>query len=433
MTPSGFCGAPMVLVVISPVRQLNRNRPWHRGWLMRVTRRLPTMHYPPPTSPAPRGTTIPRTLTPLANKQSSIPPPPALSNNNASRAFLPGWTCTPHVFQAAAPRESPPPGHSSRLATPAGLSKVERQAIADAKFEEISQLRSDIALGYKSFPVNDATMWMVANRYVPNRHRTNNSPGVTVMLSHATGFHKEIWETTLRYLLSTPQGQVSIDEIWALDAVNHGDSALLNKENLGEIFEWSDHARDILNFLGNYLPDRIENNQLVRNLERVPDQTTQSRLKSGFPHRKIVGIGHSFGGCTLARAVLDSPSLFSSIILLDPVIYPSYALRGPGIDALTRGALIRREQWPDRESAQGGFLNSPFFQAWHPDVLADYAQYGTNQDEQGVRLKSVTFGENARLPCEVWEMLPTLDERIPLRWIMDSTSAHALVPSSRAC
>ncbi|GAB1520382.1 hypothetical protein RhiTH_003457 [Rhizoctonia solani] len=389
------------------------------------------MHYPPPTSPAPRGTTIPRTLTPLANKQSSIPPPPALPNNNASRAFLPGWTCTPHVFQAAAPRESPPPGHSSRLATPAGLSKVERQAIADAKFEEISQLRSDIALGYKSFPVNDATMWMVANRYVPNRHRTNNSPGVTVMLSHATGFHKEIWETTLRYLLSTPQGQASIDEIWALDAVNHGDSALLNKENLGEIFEWSDHARDILNFLGNYLPDRIENNQLVRNLERVPDQTTQSRLKSGFPHRKIVGIGHSFGGCTLARAVLDSPSLFSSIILLDPVIYPSYALRGPGIDALTRGALIRREQWPDRESAQGGFLNSPFFQAWHPDVLADYAQYGTNQDEQGVRLKcsgyqeAVTFGENARLPCEVWEMLPTLDERIPLRWIMDSTSAHA--------
>ncbi|CEL59021.1 Peroxisomal membrane protein LPX1 OS=Saccharomyces cerevisiae (strain ATCC 204508 / S288c) GN=LPX1 PE=1 SV=1 [Rhizoctonia solani AG-1 IB] len=396
---------------------------------MRATRRLLTgtmMHYPPPASPTPRGTTKPRTLTPLVNKRGPTPPPLPV---NISRSFLPGWTCTTHVFRAATPRESAPPGKGSRTATPPGLSKAERQAIADAEFNEITQLRTDIALGNKSFPVNDATMWSVANRYAPDRPRIGSGRAVTIVLSHATGFHKEIWETTLRYLLSTPQGQASVDEIWALDAANHGDSALLNEKNLGEIFEWSDHARDILNFLGNYLPDRVENKQIERNLSHIPDQAVQDRLKQGFTHRNIVGIGHSFGGCTLARAVLDSPSLFSSIMLLDPVIYPSYAIRGPGIDALTKGALIRRGQWPDREAAHGGFLNSPFFQAWHPDVLADYVQYGTVQDERGVRLKcsgyqeAVTFGENARLPCDVWELLPALDERIPLRWIMDSTKA----------
>ncbi|CAE6493923.1 unnamed protein product, partial [Rhizoctonia solani] len=37
--------------------------------------------------------------------------------------------------------------------------------------------------------------------------------------------------------------------------------------------------------------------------------------------------------------------------------------------------------------------------------------------------EAATFGESARLPCEVWELMPTLDERIPIKWIMDSTKA----------
>ncbi|CAE6467964.1 unnamed protein product [Rhizoctonia solani] len=382
------------------------------------------MHYPHPNTPTPRGTTVPRTLTPLAktNKQSATP---QLATIN--RTLVPGWTCSTHIFRAAAPRESVPPSPAARAVTPAEMTKAERLALAQAKFDEISQLRGDIAMG-KTFPVNDAAMWTVANRYAPDKSRAG-SRAVTVVLSHATGFHKEIWETTLRYLLSTPQGQANIDEIWSLDAANHGDSGLLNKDNLGEIFEWSDHARDILNFLANYLPDKVET-QVEGSLAQISEQSTQQRLTQGFANRTIIGIGHSFGGCTLARMVIDSPKLFSSLILLDPVIYPSYAVRGPGIDALTKGALVRRDHWPDRESAKAGLLNSPFFQAWHPDVLADYVKYGIVEDGQGVRLKcsgyqeAVTFGENARLPCEVWELLPTMDERIPVKWIMDSTNAR---------
>ncbi|CAE6478454.1 hypothetical protein ACGC1H_006298 [Rhizoctonia solani] len=390
---------------------------------MRLTRLLNAMHYPHPNTPTPRGTIMPRTLTPLAkaSKQSAMP---QLATIN--RTLVPGWTCSTHVFRAAAPRESAPPSSAARATAPAEMTKTERLALVQAKYSKITELRQEIASG-KTFPVNDATMWMVANRYIPDKPRVGASPAVTVLLSHATGFHKEIWETTLRYLLST-QGHAHIDEIWALDAANHGDSALLNKDNLGEIFEWSDHARDILNFLANYLPDKV-GPQVERSLSQVPEQTTRQRLEHGFTNRTLVAIGHSFGGCTLARATIESPKLFSSIMLVDPVIYPSYAIRAPGINSLTMGALARRDHWPDRESAQAGFLSSPFFRAWHPDVLADYINHGIVQDDQGVRLKcsgyqeAVTFGENSRLPCEVWELLPTLDERIPIKWIMDSDKA----------
>ncbi|KAJ1301035.1 hypothetical protein OPQ81_003456 [Rhizoctonia solani] len=331
---------------------------------------------------------------------------------------------------AATPRESPPPGLINKSPIPAGeISKAERKALAIAQLDELRKLRDDVASG-KTFPVNDATMWIVANRYARDQPRKGeNSPATTLVLTHGTGFHKEIWETTLRYLLSSPKGQASVDEIWALDAANHGDSALLNENNLGEIYEWSDHVRDILNFLINFLPDRVEYGQLERNLPQVPEKNAWGRQKRGFTHRIIVGIGHSFGGCTVAKAAIDSPKLFSSIILVDPVIYPSYVIRYYSADPLALGALIRREHWPDREAAKSGFLGSPFFRAWHPDALADYLSYAITEEDDGVRLKcpgfqeAVTFAESARLQSEVWELLPALDKRISLKWMMDSTQA----------
>ncbi|KAJ1301034.1 hypothetical protein OPQ81_003455 [Rhizoctonia solani] len=386
------------------------------------------MNYPPPISPTPRGTIIPRALTPLVNTSIQGSTPPALETVN--RALLPGWTCSTHIFQAAMLRDSPPPGPSARTPIPSEIGKAERQALADAKFSKIKELRGAISSQSRSFPKNDAKLWMVVNRYAPDKPRVGASPAVTIILTHGSGFHKEIWETTLRYLLSTFQGQASIDEIWALDAVNHGDSGILNKDNLGEIFEWSDGTRDILNFITNYLPDKIEDGHVDRNLSRISEQAAQQRLQHGFKDRAIVGIGHSFGGSTLTRAVIESPQLFSSIILVDPVIYASYVNRGPGNDALAKCAIIRRDHWPDRESAKSGFVKSPFFQTWHPDVLADYIKYGIVEDEQGARLKcsgyqeAVIYGESSRLPCEVWELLPTLDERIPIKWIMDSTRAE---------
>jgi hypothetical protein len=43
-----------------------------------------------------------------------------------------------------------------------------------------------------------------------------------------------------------------------------------------------------------------------------------------------------------------------------------------------------------------------------------------------VAQEAATFVESGRLPNEVWELLPSFDKRIPLRWIMDSISAaHA--------
>lgn len=94
--------------------------------------------------------------------------------------------------------------------------------------------------------------------------------GLTVILTHGTSFNKYFWELVIDYLLSQPGARGKFKRFIALDAANHGDSALLNQGSLPETACWPDDSRDILHTL------------------RV--------LKVEEP---VVAIGHSFGGGTL--------------------------------------------------------------------------------------------------------------------------------------
>lgn len=104
--------------------------------------------------------------------------------------------------------------------------------------------------------------------------------------------------------------ELDIDEIWTFEAVQHGDSALLNDKNLRDVCElfivpypvqmltrtqpivdWHDHCRDILNFLLHYMPPDAYSGPVPMCLPaaRKADQTL----------RRVIGIGHSFGGTTM--------------------------------------------------------------------------------------------------------------------------------------
>lgn len=52
----------------------------------------------------------------------------------------------------------------------------------------------------------------------------------TLIFLHGTNFHKEIWEATIDDLFDLCGGRIR--DIWAIDAPNHGDAAILNEETL---------------------------------------------------------------------------------------------------------------------------------------------------------------------------------------------------------
>lgn len=55
--------------------------------------------------------------------------------------------------------------------------------------------------------------------------------GVTLILAHGTGFHKELWEPVIERIFAHSAKSnlgLRIRDAWAIDAPNHGDSAILN-------------------------------------------------------------------------------------------------------------------------------------------------------------------------------------------------------------
>lgn len=93
----------------------------------------------------------------------------------------------------------------------------------------------------------------------------------------------------------------------------------------------------------------------------------------------------------MAFASTAAPSVFSSVILCDPVLpkedeETSWAM-------LARGAIARRERWGSREEAKKAFLSKAFFRQWDERVLDAYLETGLREVEEGVALKTKPVNE----------------------------------------
>ncbi|KAJ2655778.1 hypothetical protein IW148_005917 [Coemansia sp. RSA 1199] len=167
---------------------------------------------------------------------------------------------------------------------------------------------------------------------------------VTLLLAHANGFHKELWEPTLTRMFSH-NGDWAIDQAVALDSYNHGDSALTNRTSISTETDspWFLNARDLL--------------AIVEQLDS--------------PH-PVVGIGHSWGASSLLLAEIMSPHTFAGVVATDPVLF-----RKPTSNAKLREATMkRRAAWPDLRTARSYFEPHAFFSLWDPRVLDLHIKYG---------------------------------------------------------
>ena len=89
--------------------------------------------------------------------------------------------------------------------------------------------------------------------------------------------------------------------------------------------------------------------------------------------RPIIGIGHSMGGCQIAQLSLLHPRLFTSLVLIDPIISGSIR-KGNWMPAIA--SVKRRDIWPSRAAAATSFGKSPFYRAWDPRVLDRWIEHG---------------------------------------------------------
>ncbi|KAF9239420.1 Alpha/Beta hydrolase protein [Melanogaster broomeanus] len=333
-----------------------------------------------------------------------------------------------HLIPAAFPRLVPDiPLPQIPQYTP-GISATERLKEFEALTREVVETQRKLTQGILGGGHSVKVLWNCVNRYVRTRGNetsqvlAGDEGGITLFLTHGGGFPKETWETMLRSLLDSPAGYL-VDEVWAWEAVQHGDSALINAHNLSGISDWTDDVRDIAHFLLSYLPEDPETEAWPARLKRLPESTSEARKEHGYRTRKMVMVGHSFGGCTSLRAAADFPKLFSSVVLVDAAIAQPYTYPSDYYDRVL-GAISRRSRWSSCEVALRQFKKSPFFRTWNPEVVQLYVDHGLTDDSNGgVKLKMSGVHEglcyvNYLASWEMWELLDKVDEAIALRWVV---------------
>ncbi|KZV95765.1 alpha/beta-hydrolase [Exidia glandulosa HHB12029] len=372
---------------------------------------MPTrLSYPRPTPrpdpPAPFH--IPAALAPLLAPPSDNSPP-RCPPSRGSASSLSGWTRSTHVFPAAYPRVR-------TLLQPEDKISIEE---LKARLLEHHEGRS------ARLKSRNEVLWTVVERWT-RAEAKGKGKGVTLFATHPNGMHKETWDETLSQLLSREDsGGSHIVEIWTMDAATQGDGGRVNAGKLPDIFDWTEYARDVLNFLLAYMPSSTSVKSHPSVLPRQSDAEISRRRVYGFEHRRIVALGHSMGSAAIVLACSDVPTLFSALALCDPVIVSPAAGRA-AFDDLGGGALRRRDVWSSREEMREKLQKSPFFATWHPNVLTAYIEHGTyhpSNSSSEVRLKCTPYQEAAafadmRARVYAWYILSSIPTRIPMLWVM---------------
>ncbi|KAF4562540.1 AB hydrolase superfamily protein [Pleurotus pulmonarius] len=375
---------------------------------------------------------------PISLTTTNLPGLPSPERDSTNEPFF----VSTHIIPGAWPRSTPyvPIPFTGDYS---GAKEGKKQAAIEMQ-KHIARVRAEVAAPKPeehSYQGREALLWIVANRYV--KKGPKDGSGLTLLFVHGNGFNKETWDATLRHIF-TSTSSCDIAEVWSYEAVQTGDSALLNKGKVGLVYDCRDNSRDIVNFLTYFLAESPLDTPPTH-LPRVSATESEYRQKHGFKHRKLVGVGHSFGGLTMTLAALINPSLFSSLINVDATIVSPlcYELtNNPYVPDTALGILLRRDRWTSREEAKALMLKNPFFQSWHPDALQSYVDHGLytyavpsfpgsdRKAERQVLLKMPPVEEASTFTdvptfYEVWQRMKDVDERIPMFWIMPKPETTA--------
>lgn len=170
-----------------------------------------------------------------------------------------------------------------------------------------------------------------------------------VLYVHANGFCKELWRPVAR----TVAARHPTTTWTSIDLRGHGRSGRIEPP-----CSWHPLALDILAVL-----DAVDPSDVSR------------------PSGGVVGVGHSMGGASLARAEILRPGTFRSLVLIEPILFPPP--HGRADIPLATVAAQRRRTFPDRGATLERFATRGPFSVWDTEVLDLYVDHGWGPDPEG--------------------------------------------------
>ena len=155
-----------------------------------------------------------------------------------------------------------------------------------------------------------------------------------LVFAHATGFHGRIWDRII--------AQIPGRRALAIEARGHGRSSKPEPP-----YHWPEFGADL------------------------------AAIAESLDITHAIGIGHSMGGHATARAAWLRPVTYSSLLLIDPTIFPPGLYGQPPLDATF--TLRRKAVFESPDQMFHRFHKREPFARWKPEILHDYCNYGLLQ------------------------------------------------------
>ncbi|VVT54521.1 uncharacterized protein SAPINGB_P004117 [Magnusiomyces paraingens] len=181
---------------------------------------------------------------------------------------------------------------------------------------------------------------------------------VHLVFLHATGFTKESWEYWIEMFYEKYGPQLGT--VISVDAVNHGESYILNEHKLGLTCSWEDSARDVLRILA---AQNITSNAIL--------------------------IGHSMGGGTALHAAAFERRVIDSVISIEPVAYFNHDLhkfkkgRETWVGFLTKLNKYIKDTFASEEEYAQYLKKGGVGRTVHPRILEDLIRSGFVKRDDG--------------------------------------------------
>lgn len=340
-------------------------------------------------------------LLPLLQSEKKVQPPLQRlpkevfkSNRVAFHVGSTSWISSNHVFPAAFPRSH---FHATHQPGPApieihpeilqGGKEVERQfrqrdiqqfeeqlshCSPESMYPPHSKQEAD-RIAQTLAESGQPQLWGCVERIIPTNQKPKGKHAIpiTLFLSHANGFHKEIYEPMLESLLNELEGSdVIVEEIWSLDTFNSGHAGILNRDTLSVCTPWWDHARDIQQFLQSYLPPRSQ---------PVNVQLNRQNDQAGRKDRTIIAITHSHSGAAGLMLFCGPSNLCDGHITIDPMVtrFEDFSIAAiPTGHPLFKGAIVRKDLFKNKKEVIDYMESKPYFQAWDHRVRENHIRFG---------------------------------------------------------
>ena len=200
-------------------------------------------------------------------------------------------------------------------------------------------------------------LYVAVKQYVPKikvsiSSATKSSDPITIIAAGGLGFIKELYESLFAEVFARARNAgVTVASVWIADMFNCGQSAVLNKDNLGCDPAWFDHARDLFTVITHFR-----------------DQMTQP----------IYGLGHSMGCNQLVYLSHWQPSLFQGLVCVESGCDKEY---GKGIIFPWMMLHLKRKvDFDSREEAAKDLVRAHQAKVWDAQAKNNLMKYGVYEE-----------------------------------------------------